>query len=111
MVVWHETLLARYCLRLGGAGTLAGAWFTGSTLFAQVHAHPPRSASLGELGLCAVLVTLLLIGNALLFFGSTLFRQVEIPNRWQAALIGTREFEVLLFREDQPSADEDSRAL
>jgi hypothetical protein len=86
MVRWHETRAAGVALRLGGAGLLAIAWLTGTALYARVHAHPPAPASMGELGLCTVLVLLLVAGAALLVVGPGLWRQVELPAAWSAAL-------------------------
>ncbi|WP_334184008.1 hypothetical protein [Novosphingobium sp.] len=94
MAEWHETLAARLGLRLGGGALLSAAWFVGSLLYKSVHAHPPRAASLGELGLCALLVLLLVTGNALLFVGPGLWREVAIPARWSAVLVAPREVEV-----------------
>lgn len=99
MVRWHETLAARLGLRIGGIAVLSAAWFVGRVLYARVHSHPPAPAGWGELGLCAVLVVSLLIGNALLFVGAGLWRTVEIPGRWRAALIEPRQFDVLLYRD------------
>ncbi|MEE4451060.1 hypothetical protein [Novosphingobium resinovorum] len=87
---------AQIGLRALGAGILSGAWLVGAKLYAIVHAHPPSQASMGEWALCAVLVVLLVAGNALLFVGPGLWRQVPIPGRWSAALIEPRQFDVLL---------------
>jgi hypothetical protein len=95
---WHETLIARIALRLAGLGVLSLAWITGSDLYARVHAHPPAPASLSELALCAVLVLLLIVGNALVFVGAGLWKTVPLPANWSAARIDVRDFEVALFR-------------
>ncbi|MFK4874522.1 hypothetical protein [Novosphingobium sp. ZW T3_23] len=87
MIKWHERPVARLCLRLSGAVALWRAWLFVSALYVEVHAHPPRPASLGELGACAAVVTLVLVGNALLFVGPALFRQVEIPRRWHGTSV------------------------
>jgi hypothetical protein len=96
MVKWHETLAAQFALRLAGAVVLSGAWWAGSSLYTRVHAHAPAPASLAELAICAVFVLLLIIGNALLFVGPGLWKQIEIPGRWSAVLIEPRQFDVLL---------------
>lgn len=102
MAHWHETRAAQGGLRIAGAAVLTAAWATGSALYTHVHAHPPGAASLGELGLCALLVVSLVVGNALLFVGPGLWRRVEIP-RWNAALIEPRHFDTLLHRAGERS--------
>jgi hypothetical protein len=87
MKTWHETLAAQFGLRIGGLAVLALAWVTGAALYAQVHAHPPAPAHLHELGLCAVLVLLLIVGGCLAVVGPGLWRRVEIPRRWTLAPI------------------------
>ncbi|MBO9724800.1 MAG: hypothetical protein J7530_10520 [Novosphingobium sp.] len=101
MATWHETLAARLLLRLGGGTLLSAAWFVGSRLYSSVHAHPPRAATPAELGLCALLLLLLVTGNALLFVGAGLWQQVAVPGRWSAGLIEPRLFE--LFRQEEPA--------
>jgi hypothetical protein len=86
---------------MGGLVVLSFAWGTASTLIAQVRSHPPAAASLAELGLCALLVVSLLVGNALLMLGPGLWKRVAIPARWGAALIETRQFDVLLYRDER----------
>lgn len=102
---WHETLAAGIGLRLGGVAILSAAWLTGSALYARVHMHPPAPASPAELALCALLVLLLVTGNALLFVGPGLWKQVEIPARWSAVLTGPREFDI--FHDPQLFPEED----
>ena len=92
---WHETLAAQVGLRVGGLSILTGAWITGSTVYGYVHSHPSGDATIGELALCAVLVLLLIIGNALLVVGPGLWKQVEIPGPWNAALMDTGQFDVV----------------
>lgn len=87
MKTWHETLMAQVGLRIGGLAVLALAWVTAVRLHAQVHAHPPAPAHLHELGLCAVLVLLLIVGGCLAVVGPGLWRRVEIPRRWTLAPI------------------------
>lgn len=82
MTCWHETLAARISLRGGGLAVVSLAWLVGASLYHRVHAHPPAQASLPELGLCAVLVVLLVVGGALLFVGAGLWKQVPRPRRW-----------------------------
>ena len=96
MVRWHETLAAQFGLRTGGLAILSLAWVTGRALYDRVHVHPPSQATPAELGLCAVLVLLLVIGNALLFVGPGLWKHVAVPGRWSAALVEPRQFDVLL---------------
>jgi len=105
MVQWHETRAAQFGLRIGGLAVLSAAWATGVRLYAQVHSHPPASASFGELVWCTLLVVLLVAGNALLFVGPGLWKQVEIPARWSAALIEPRQFDVLLERQSRNLGD------
>ncbi len=93
MARWHETFSAQIGLRLGGAAVLSLAWVTGSVLYAKVHSHAPQEASLGELGLCAMLVVLGIIGSALLCVGPGLWKQVELPERRKATLVETYEFD------------------
>lgn len=100
MAAWHETLAARLLLRLGGGALLSAAWLVGSLLYRSVHAHPPRAATPAELGLCALLLLLAVAGNALVFVGAGLWKQVSVPGRWSAGLIEPRLFE--LFRQDEP---------
>lgn len=102
MAEWHETLAARLGLRLGGGVLLSGAWFVGSLLCRSVHAHPPRAATPSELGLCALLLLLLMTGNALAFVGAGLWKQVAVPGRWSAGLTEPRLFE--LYQHGEPSA-------
>jgi hypothetical protein len=87
MKTWHETLMAKVGLRIGGLAVLALAWVTGTTLYAQVHAHPPAPAQLHELVRCALLVLLLIVGGCLTIVGPGLWEQVEIPRRWTLAPI------------------------
>lgn len=96
---WHETVAARIGLRVGGLAVLSLAWVVGCDLYAQVHAHPPAPASMAELGRCAVLVLLLIAGNALLFVGAGLWRTVPLPGKWSAARIDPRDFDLLSFRD------------
>lgn len=103
MVRWHETLAAQIGLRAGGLAILSLAWMVGHALYDRVHAHPPSPASAAELGLCAIFVVLLVIGNALMVVGPGLWKQVSVPGCWSAALVEARKFDVLLYR-DTPSA-------
>ncbi|WP_232493290.1 hypothetical protein [Novosphingobium kaempferiae] len=105
MVRWHETLAAQLGLRFGGLAILSLAWLAGSALYGRVHAHPPAQASLTELALCAVFVLLLVIGNALLFVGPGLWKQVPLPGHWSGALIEPRQFDVLLHRDHAARID------
>lgn len=99
MVKWHETWAAQIGLRIGGAAVLGMAYWIGSALYARVHVHAPQQASAAELGLCLILVLLLVVGNALFFVGPGLWKQVEIPARWHAALTESREFEIFAYRD------------
>lgn len=96
MVIWHQTFAAQIGLRALGAGILYGATLVGSTLYTQIHSHSPREASLTELAFCALFVLLLVIGNALLFVGPGLWKEVEIPGRWSAVLIEPKPFDLFL---------------
>jgi hypothetical protein len=98
MAKWHETFAAQVGLRLGGATALLGAWLTCSFLYTLVHSHPPRQASLSELGLCALLVMLGIVGSALLRVGPGLWKQVERPAWRSAALFETHEIDPLSHR-------------
>lgn len=109
MAAWHETLAARLLLRLGGGALLSAAWFVGSLLYSSVHAHPPRAATPAELGLCALLLLLLVTGNALAFVGAGLWKQVAVPGRWSAALIEPRLFE--LFRQEEAQSTEETEGF
>lgn len=95
---WHETVWARIGLRLAGLLMLGSAWAIARAIYGQVHAGPSAAASLGELAECAVLVIMLIVGNALLMMGAGLWKQVEIPSRWSAAQSEARQFEMLLAR-------------
>ncbi|WP_211295071.1 hypothetical protein [Novosphingobium guangzhouense] len=86
MVPWHETLAVRIGMRLVGLGILSMAAATGRALYAKVHAHPPAQATLPELGLCAVLVVLLLVGAVMVSLGAVLCRSVPVPGRWSVTL-------------------------
>lgn len=103
MVKWHQTSAGQIALRMGGACILAGAYWTGLVLYARVHLHPAQQASVAELGLCLALAVLLVVGNALLFVGPGLWKQVELPARWHAALTESREFEIFPYR-DSPNS-------
>jgi len=105
MVRWHETLAARIGLRFGGIAILSLAWLVGSTLYGRVHAHLPAQASLTELALCAIFLLLVVTGNALLFVGPGLWKQVPLPGRWSGALIEPRQFDVLLYRDHAVRSD------
>ena len=106
MAEWHETLAARLGLRLGGIALLSAAWFTGSQLYRSVHAHPPRAATPAELGLCALLLLLVVSGNALAFVGAGLWKQVAVPGRWSAGLTEPRLFELVW--QDEPAQTAES---
>ncbi|WP_404477375.1 hypothetical protein [Novosphingobium sp. BL-52-GroH] len=97
MVRWYETLAARVGLRIGGLAVLSAAWLAASRLYAQVHSHPPAAAGWSELGLCTLLVALAVVGSALFIVGPGLWKQVEIPSRWSAALVEPRQFDILLY--------------
>lgn len=97
MVRWHETLAARFGLRIGGLAVLSAAWLAASTLHAQVHSHPPAAEGWYDLGLCTLLVVLAVVGSALLIVGPGLWKRVEIPSQWSAALVEPRQFDVLLY--------------
>ncbi|KQM13393.1 hypothetical protein [Novosphingobium sp. Leaf2] len=97
---WYETLWARIGLRLTGLVILGAAWFTGKAAYVQVHSRASGPARLGDLALCAAVVALLIVGNALLTMGAGLWKQVEIPSRWSAVQVEARQFEVLLSRKD-----------
>lgn len=99
MTEWHETRTAWVCLRLGGAALLSLAWATGRTLYATIHAHAPRPASLGELGLCMLLFALVIAGGLLLVVGPGLWRRVERPQPRHAALTDLPEVEPTPTRE------------
>ncbi|WP_260929661.1 hypothetical protein [Novosphingobium sp. 9] len=60
---------------------------TGTILYRHVHAHAPAQATMGELGLCALLVLLLVIGSGLLFVGPALWKQVHVPGRWSVEFL------------------------
>lgn len=81
MTKWHQTRIANIGLRAVGLGLLYAAWVITVTLYHRVHLHAPREASLGELGLCALLVASALTANALLFVGPGLWKQVQVPGR------------------------------
>lgn len=81
MSKWHETRKANVGLRLGGLTLLCIGSLIGCALYQQVHAHVPRQAGGEELVLCALLVASALVGNALLFLGPTLWKQIEVPGR------------------------------
>lgn len=94
MVRWHKTLGAQLGLRASGVAILSLSWLIGTRLYRQVHSLPAHPGSIAEFGLCLVLVVLLVCGNALLFVGPGLWKQVPVPGRWSAALVGPRQFEV-----------------
>lgn len=98
MARWHQTFSAQIGLRFGGTAVLSLAWVTGSILYAKVHSHAPQEASLGELGLCAMLVVLGIVGSALLCVGPRLWKQVELPERRKATLVETYEFHPLSYQ-------------
>lgn len=81
MSKWHETPAANLGLRVGGLFTLCLAVAIGITLYHQVHSHPVRDASLGELGLSTLFVLSMLTGAALLVVGPGLWKQIEVPGR------------------------------
>lgn len=84
MIRWHETLAAQMGLRIGGLAVLTLAAMTVRVLYTRVHAHPPAPAGLADLGLCAIVVVLMVVGDALLFAGPALWKQVMVPGRWSA---------------------------
>ncbi|WP_202408400.1 hypothetical protein [Novosphingobium silvae] len=108
MVNWHEKIAARIGLRLAGAVVLWTAWLSLTRLHALVHSHSPREPSSRELVLCSVVMLLLVLGNALLVFGSGLWKEVELPIRRGLSRAGEEQLDFTFAGEDgQPSSISD----
>lgn len=79
---WHESLTARIGLRIAGFVLLALAWVAGHGLAHLVHTGALDDASPTEFFVGALLFTSGTAGSALLIFGSGLWKDVQVAERW-----------------------------
>ena len=82
MSKWHETIAAKIGLRLGGLGLLALGWVIGRSLAHLVDQGGLQAITSTEFVEGATLFLSGSAGSALLLFGSGLWKEVRIAERW-----------------------------